>query len=40
MPGVSRTLSACALFGHTEKDASRALEVCDRVFGRDYEGRA
>lgn len=35
----ARRLSACALFGHTDKDASRALEVCDRVFGKDYEGR-
>lgn len=30
----------CRLFGDVDKDASRALEVCDRVFGKDYEGRA
>lgn len=30
----------CLLFGGVGKDASRALECCDRIYGKDYEGRA
>lgn len=38
--GYYRDASKCALFGGAKKDASRALECCDRIFGKDYEGRA
>ena len=31
--------SACLLFGNTDKDASRALFCCDKIYGKDYEGR-
>ena len=31
--------SRCLLFGNTEKDASLSLVCCDRIYGKDYEGR-
>lgn len=34
------TSNRCALFGNAEKDHSRALHACDKLYGYDYEGRA
>jgi hypothetical protein len=34
------TYSRCRLFGNTSKNASRALVCCDKIYGKDYEGRA
>jgi len=35
-----KRVSKCILFGidGVEKDASKSLVICDKIYGRDYEG--
>lgn len=37
--GKSRTVNCCVLFNSVEKKASESLVCCDKIYGRNYEGR-
>lgn len=37
---LSRNMKAyCKLFGMAEKFSSESLEVCNKIYGRNYEGK-
>jgi len=38
-PSIRYATTKCKLFGDTEKLASESLQICNKIYGTDYEGK-